>query len=188
MSPTGAGPTARKAARLTASRALPRRWPASAAAQPSPGGAITTTAPVGVWVPRIEGGQGEGLLCISQFREVRVGVHTQVCLSVGCGPPRRGGGRGSTGRFPVPLTVASGKSGVLCSCTVGGGRRGTQLSLLGLTCSSSLGSGVHFLMGRQLKVKGWLTSWNGAGRHTDLLRVGWPWAGQSPDKLQLPSL
>ncbi|XP_066206378.1 RPE-retinal G protein-coupled receptor isoform X3 [Saccopteryx leptura] len=42
----GAGPTVRTAARSTASRASQQRWPASAAARPSPGGAITTTAPL----------------------------------------------------------------------------------------------------------------------------------------------
>lgn len=87
VSPAGAGPTARKAARPTASRASSRRWPASAAAQPSPGGAITTTAPVGPWVPRIEGGQREGLLSISQSREVRVGVSVPEC---GVWAPKKG--------------------------------------------------------------------------------------------------
>jgi hypothetical protein len=119
VSPTGAGPTARKAARLTASRALSRHWPASAAAQPSPGGAITTSAPVGLWAPRTEGGQSEGLLCISQFREVQVGVNVPEC---GVWAPKKGRRAGErrrdveapAGRFPVPLTVASGKSGVLC--------------------------------------------------------------------------
>lgn len=55
MSPTGTGPTVQRAARLMASRALQQPWPASAAPQPSPGGAITTTAPVSVRVPRAEG-------------------------------------------------------------------------------------------------------------------------------------
>lgn len=98
---------AQKAARLTASRALPPHWPASAAAQPSPGAAITTTAPVGLWVPHTEGGQSEGLLSISQSREVWVGVSVPEC---GVRPPRGGGGwesagemlRHLLGRFPVP--------------------------------------------------------------------------------------
>lgn len=68
------------AARLMASRDLQQHWPASAAAQPLPGGAITTTAPVSVWAPRVEGhpysenDQGKGLLSVSQFREVWVGA------------------------------------------------------------------------------------------------------------------
>lgn len=80
VSLTGTGPMVQKAARLMASRDLQQHWPASAAAQPSPGGAITTTAPVSVWAPRVEGhphnksDQGKGLLSVSQFREVWVGV------------------------------------------------------------------------------------------------------------------
>jgi hypothetical protein len=46
VSPTGAGHMARRAARLMASRALPRHCPASAALQLSPGDAITTVAHV----------------------------------------------------------------------------------------------------------------------------------------------
>lgn len=83
MSPTGTGPMVQRAARLMASRALQQHWPASAAPQPSPGGAITTTAPVSVWVPRAEGlprsegDRSKGLLGVSQFRGVgvRVSVH-----------------------------------------------------------------------------------------------------------------
>ena len=104
---------AQKAARLTASRALQQRWPASAAAQPSPGGAITTTAPVRLRVPTVqghphtEGDQGEGLLSVSQFREVWVGVGAR---ERGVWALRKGGGgesagevlRHMLGRLPVP--------------------------------------------------------------------------------------
>lgn len=108
-----------KAARLTASRALPPHWPASAAAQPSPGAAITTTAPVGLWVPHTEGGQSEGLLSISQSREVWVGVSVPEC---GVRAPKKGRRVGErrrdveapAGQVPCALTAASGKSGVLC--------------------------------------------------------------------------
>lgn len=55
VSPAGIGPMIQMAARLMASRALQQHWPASAAVPPSPGGAITTTAPVSVWGPRVEG-------------------------------------------------------------------------------------------------------------------------------------
>lgn len=80
VSPTGAGPTALRAARLMVSRASSHRWPAYAAARPSPGGAITTIARVSLCAPRgerclhTEGEQDKGLLGVSQSRGVWVGV------------------------------------------------------------------------------------------------------------------